>query len=52
MEEKPKLTDLKSMREKGYLSQCSQFGNKNEHRMMVMTGGGGGGGGVDCPTTN
>ena len=48
MEEKPKLTVLISIREKGYLSQCSQIRDKNEHRMMVMIWGGGGG---HCPST-
>ena len=40
VEEKPQLTVLKSIREKGYLSQCSQIGDKNERRMMVMIRGG------------
>ena len=47
MEEKPQLTVWKFIREKGYLSQCSQFGDKNERRMMVMIRGRG-----TCPSTN
>lgn len=40
LEEKPKLTVLKSIREKGYLSRCSQIGGKNQCRTMVMIKGG------------
>jgi hypothetical protein len=40
VEEKPKFTVFKSIREKGYPSQCSQIGDKNKCRMMAMMGGG------------